>query len=117
MWQELIITEQSGGRLPLQAWRATTRREAQRGLLDETEWAPNQALLLSGAPLIHTLGMRLPLDLVWLRAGRIVKIARGVQPGRMGFAWAWHALELGAGGVELLGIELGQKLQWADLAG
>ncbi|HEX7292757.1 MAG TPA: DUF192 domain-containing protein [Conexibacter sp.] len=41
-------------------------------------------LLLPGTRSVHTLGMRFPLDLVWLDgAGRIVRIDCMVRPGRV----------------------------------
>lgn len=41
-------------------------------------------LLLPHTRSIHTLGMRFPLDLIWLdRQCRVVRVDRGVRPGRM----------------------------------
>jgi uncharacterized protein len=45
---------------------------------------PATALLLPQTRSIHTCGMRLPLDLIWLDdAGRVVRIDRGVRPWRV----------------------------------
>jgi uncharacterized protein len=42
------------------------------------------ALLLAPCPSVHTLGMRWALDLVWLgAAGEVVRVDRGVRPGRL----------------------------------
>lgn len=45
---------------------------------------PDAGLLLPRTRSVHTLGMRFPLDLHWLEAGgRVVRVDRGVRPGRL----------------------------------
>jgi uncharacterized membrane protein (UPF0127 family) len=54
------------------------------GLAGLRELPPRVGLLLPGTRSVHTFGMRVPLDLVWLnREGRIVRIDRGVPPWRV----------------------------------
>jgi uncharacterized membrane protein (UPF0127 family) len=61
---------------------------------------PGSGLLLPGTRSVHTFGMRFALDLVWLdRAGRIVRVDRAVQPGRLrGCRAACAVVELPAAG-------------------
>jgi uncharacterized membrane protein (UPF0127 family) len=55
-----------------------------RGLAGLRALPPHAALLLPRTRSIHTLGMRFALDLIWLDgAGRVVRIDRGVRPGRL----------------------------------
>lgn len=61
---------------------ARTFRTRLRGLLGTTELPRDHALLLTRTRSIHMLGMRMPLDLVWLDAqGRPVRVDPGVEPG------------------------------------
>jgi uncharacterized protein len=54
------------------------------GLAGLRELPDGSGLLLPRTRSIHTLGMRFPLDLVWLdRDGRVVRVDRGVRPWRM----------------------------------
>jgi uncharacterized protein len=53
------------------------------GLAGLRELPPSMGLLLPGTRSVHTLGMRFPLDLLWLdEAGRILHIDCMVRPGR-----------------------------------
>lgn len=63
--------------------RAHTRLARLIGLAGLRALPPHVGLLLPGTSSIHTLGMRFALDLVWLDgAGQIVRVDRGVLPGR-----------------------------------
>jgi uncharacterized membrane protein (UPF0127 family) len=44
---------------------------------------PERVLLLERCRSVHTIGMRFPLDLYWLRGERIVRIDRAVPPWRI----------------------------------
>jgi uncharacterized protein len=58
--------------------------ERRRGLAGLARVPPDRALLLPRCRAVHTLGMRVPLDLVWLgRDGAVVRVDRGVGPGRL----------------------------------
>ena len=89
---------------------AQTGSERRRGLLGETE-APDWGILLRGAPLIHTFGMKFPIDLVWIRGGRVVSIASSVKPGRMKSGPAGLCLELRAGEAKRVGIQTGDRFE------
>ena len=61
------------------------------GLLGRSELPAGHGLLIVPCRAIHTVGMRFALDLLFLDArGRIVKVARGVRPGRLGWG-GWRA--------------------------
>jgi uncharacterized membrane protein (UPF0127 family) len=82
---------------------ATSCRARLLGLAGLRE-PPPAGLLLSRCRAVHTVGMRFPLTLVWLDAGdRIVRVDRGVPPGRLRIcARARKVLELPAGQAVLL---------------
>jgi uncharacterized protein len=54
------------------------------GLALLRELPPDHALLIPRCRSVHTFGMRFPIDVVFLdAAGRVVRVARGVPPGRV----------------------------------
>ena len=62
---------------------ADTFRSRLRGLLGTDEMPAHHALLLTSTSSVHTLGMRMPLDLVWVDgAGGLVGLDEGVTPGQ-----------------------------------
>jgi uncharacterized membrane protein (UPF0127 family) len=85
-----------------------------RGLLGRHRLAPGAGLLLAD-PLrcVHTIGMRFPIDVVFLdRDLRVVHVAPAVPPGRL----CWHRrgrlqLELAAGTAQARGLVPGRRLR------
>ena len=73
--------------------------ERRRGLAGLARVPPDRALLLPRCRAVHTLGMRVALDLVWLgRDGAVVRVDRGVGPGRLRWCrGAGAVLECAAG--------------------
>lgn len=67
-------------------WRlchAATYRSRLRGLLGADGLPPRHGLLLQGTRSIHTLGMRFPIDLIWLDAdGQVLRVDEAVAPRR-----------------------------------
>lgn len=73
----------------------------------------HRGLLLVNCPSVHTCFMRYALDLVYVDAqGRIVKLVAHLRPwwGSTGGAQAVHVLELAAGSIARLGLQIGQPL-------
>lgn len=89
-----------------------------RGLLGRAQLAPGEGFLIESCNLVHTVGMRYALDLVFLDAEwRICKITEAVRPMRCAGAFAAKAtLELLAGTLAPMGLRLGQQLQWQAVA-
>jgi uncharacterized membrane protein (UPF0127 family) len=89
--------------VPLLVDRDVRRAEGPRarlvGLAFLGTLPPDAGLLLERTRSIHTFGMRFALDLVWLDdAGRVVRVDRGVRPGRVrGCRSARAVVELQAG--------------------
>lgn len=64
--------------------------ERTRGLLGYEELPPGKLILLPRCNLIHTFGMRFPLDIIFIdRHNTIRKVVRNVKPGR--FVWGGWA--------------------------
>lgn len=63
---------------------ARSRRQKRRGLAGLEELPPQVALRIHGCRSVHTVGMRFPLDLLWLDAeGAVVRLDRGVPARRV----------------------------------
>jgi uncharacterized membrane protein (UPF0127 family) len=101
------------GRMLAEVELAETARTRARGLLGRSSLPPGQALWLAPCRSIHTIGMRFPIDVVYLdRQWRVVAIRERVVPFRV--TWGgWRSrgvLELAAGEVARLRITNGQQL-------
>lgn len=83
-----------------------------RGLLARPAIRSGEAMLLQGCNLIHTIGMRYPIDVVFLRRdGRVLKVAAAVPPRRMcGHLRAHYVLEMAAGEAARCAIAPGLSL-------
>lgn len=97
-------------------WRAERWWQRLRGLLFHRPLAndASEALLIVPCGSVHTLGMRYPLDIVFLdRAGNVIGCREAVTPWRACLArGARETLELAAGGVARLAIIPGDRLDW-----
>ncbi|MDH6167917.1 uncharacterized membrane protein (UPF0127 family) [Variovorax boronicumulans] len=83
-----------------------------RGLLGRPRLAANEGLLIARCSSVHTVGMRYPIDVVFLdRNGQIVRVVEQLKPMRM--VWcpgAARVLELDAGQARRLALLPGLKL-------
>lgn len=84
------------------------------GLLGTKQLSEHDGLLITPCRTIHTLGMRLPLDIVFLDAnGMVLKCVSHLAPCRIATArGATHTLELAAGRVAQLRLHPGERLRW-----
>jgi len=92
-----------------------TGKDRRKGLSGVKSLPPDQALLLLNAPVIHMVGMRLPLDLVFIGWNqKIIKICTNVKPGMRlaGSVSARHCLEMASGSAKAYGLHKGQQLTW-----
>lgn len=86
--------------------------ERMRGLLWLAPLQRDQGMLLTACNLIHTFGMKYPIDIVFMRRdGRVLKICESIAPSRVrGNLRAKCVLELAAGSAVACGIHLGMRL-------
>lgn len=97
--------------LPVRA--AWTFLQRARGLLGRPAPAPGTGLFLPGCSSVHTLGMRYPIDVVFLgHYGEILAAHAGVAPGRLRLACrgAASTIELATGQAASLGLTAGNRV-------
>lgn len=83
------------------------------GLLTRKRLDPDEGLWLVPCVMIHTVGMRFPIDAVFLdRSLRVVGVTEHLAPHRLGrpFAGTFSVLEIAAGRARELEIEVGDRL-------
>lgn len=87
--------------------------ERLRGLLGTRE-PPVQGLYLVPCRSVHTMGMRYPIDLVFLaKDGRVLRVVEAVPPWRVVGARGAHAVaEFAAGTVRSAQVAAGERLTW-----
>ncbi len=97
-------------------WKAVNAYERTRGLLGRPPLANGEGLLIDRCRMVHTMGMRYALDLIFLDAdGHILKMVSNVPPLRLaGALSAQSTLELPAGAMAGLGLQLGEPLSWRE---
>ena len=85
-----------------------------RGLLGKKPLESTEGLLITPCSQVHTIGMRYPLDVVYLdKNGVVVKCVENLRPFRLSAArGAKHTLELAAHSITKLGIKPGEHLVW-----
>lgn len=87
---------------------ASTRWERLRGLLGRPSLSSGTGLLIPGATAVHSLGMRFPIEVVWLDDALHVVEVRVLRPGRLTVPRprARHVLECPVG----TGLRPGERL-------
>ena len=97
-------------------WHAVSAWERTRGLLGRPQLQPGEGMMIDACRLVHTVGMRYPLDLAFLdHTGRVRKLLHGVRPARLaGSLRAERTLELAPGTLAALNLQPGDVLTWRE---
>ena len=87
------------------------------GLLARRRFEFGEALVFPDCRSIHTIGMRFPIDVVFVsREWRVVAVRSPVAPGRLTVG-AWHAsatIELPTGTAKRASVRVGDQLRFID---
>jgi uncharacterized membrane protein (UPF0127 family) len=88
---------------------AGTSAERRRGLLENESLEPGDGLWIAPCEAIHTLGMKWPIDVLFLdKEYRVRKMASELSPWRIAVCWtADSVLELPAGVLKPTGTKIG----------
>ena len=94
---------------------AATRAARRRGLLGRDSLAPTEGLMLAPCKAVHTVGMRFPIDVVFIDGdGRAVRVVPELAPWRIAMsARARAVIELAAGTAKASDIQVGDMLYLA----
>jgi len=100
----------------LRVRRAVRALERLIGLIAQPLPPTGAGLWLEPCRAVHTIGVRGPLDLVFVaRSGEVLRVCEDVPPGRArGVFSACAVLEMRAGEVSRLGLRPGMRLRWID---
>ena len=108
--------------LTRQTWLATTVRSANGfltrlvGLLARRRLGAEEALWLVPCRAVHTIGMRFPIDVLFLdREGEVVSALEGLRPWRLSpiVVRAHGVLELRGGTIRKSGTRVGDRVEVA----
>ena len=86
------------------------------GLLKYRTMPEGLALIFPGCHSVHTVGMRFPIDLIFVdRAWTVVYTEPEVKPGRLIFPVrrAWGVVEAAAGTIRKIGLTAGDRLSFS----
>jgi len=112
----LAIDDTTGAALARQTVHASTFLARLKGLLGRASLAPDEGLLLDPCGSIHTLGMRFPIDVLFLdEAGLVLRALERVAPWRVPspVRGARRVLELPAGTLARTGTTQGHRVRFA----
>ncbi len=106
--------------LTKKTWLATTVRKADNfltrlvGLLRRNSLGPEEALWLIPSKGVHTVGMRFPIDVIFLdHKNRVIDFVSGLAPYRLS-RWCVNAhsvLELPCGSIQKSNTEIGDEVE------
>ena len=102
LWQKVLVANSFFSRLI--------------GLLNRSSIEPSEGLFFKKAPAIHTIGMRFPIDILFLDASRsVAKVLRQVKPNRiLPYITSQYTIELAAGQSDEKKIRTGEILRWEE---
>jgi uncharacterized protein len=111
----VLINARTGSAVARDVELADTRAARRRGLLGRDRLDPGAALVLSPCFAVHTIGMRFPIDVVFVdRGGVIVRIARNMTAGRLAISVRARAVvELAGGSLRADDLRVGDRLYLA----
>ena len=107
-----ILVERTQIPLATRAAVARTLCERLKGLLGRERLPEGEALIFPGCSSIHTIGMRFPIDAIFVdRDWRVVAL-HSVRPGRMMLPVrkAWGVVETPAGTIAQTRVAIGDRL-------
>lgn len=107
-----LIRKSNGAVLAEKIFVCETERDRTVGLLNHDRLADGEGMYFPRTRLIHTIGMKFAIDLVYLdEEMTVVKIVERMAPWRLSACLsADSVLELSSGAAKTLGISRGDKL-------
>jgi uncharacterized membrane protein (UPF0127 family) len=108
-----VTLKVDGGMTPLRVYEAQRFLARALGLLGAEGLHDNEALWIRPCGSVHTIGMRFPIDVLFLdRQQRVLGIRRQLKPLRFAACrGAYSTIELAAGTVDSLPIAVGVRVE------
>ena len=99
-----------------QTQRTETMFERMRGLLGADALLPDTGLWINSWNSVHSFFMSFTIDVLYLdKNNDVVRVIKDMRPWRVNACWsARSVIELGHGRVDVLGIQLGDNVNWVS---
>ena len=93
---------------------ADTSPKRRTGLLKHTKLEPGEGLWIAPCEAVHTIGMKIPIDVLFLdKKRRVLKIKHGMPRSRMAICLRAHSvLELPSGHAAAMQTAVGDQLEF-----
>jgi uncharacterized protein len=110
-----LINTHSGQPVAARVELAITRAQRRRGLLGRDGLAPGSAFVLAPCRAVHTIGMRFPIDVIFVDdEGQVVKLVEQMEGWRIAMAGAaTMTIELPSGTLQAIHVQVGDRLCFA----
>lgn len=97
-----------------EVWQTANARERMRGLLGRPALTEEQGIWIEPCSSIHTIGMRYPIDVIFMnKSGVVKKVSRKLKSFRFtACSGTRSTLELKSGRADSIGIQEGMSLYW-----
>jgi uncharacterized membrane protein (UPF0127 family) len=108
----MLINGRSGKSVASSVEIATTRAQRRRGLLGRDGLCAGTAFVLAPCRAVHTIGMRFPIDVVFIDdEGHVVKLVEHMSGWRIAMAGSADiTIELWAGALRAVDVRVGDRL-------
>lgn len=108
----MLINARSGRSVASSVEIATTRKQRRRGLLGRDGLCAGSAFVLAPCRAVHTIGMRFPIDVIFVdNEGHVVKLVEHMEGWRIAMAGdASITIELWAGALKAVDVRVGDRL-------
>src|SRR3989338_5620498 len=109
-----LAVEGTGELVARKARVARTWRQRMVGLLARSTLPADEALIFPACASIHTVGMRFPIDVIFVdRDWRVVAVRERLGPGclMLPVRRAWGVIEAACGTLERAGLKVGDRLE------
>jgi uncharacterized membrane protein (UPF0127 family) len=95
---------------------ATASKDRRRGLLSRTSLDAGEGLRIAPCEAIHTFGMKIPIDAIFLdKACRVRRIRHSIRSCRIAVCLSAHSvLEIAAGAAALSGTQVGDRIEFVS---
>ncbi len=108
----MLINARTGKSVASSVEIATTRAQRRRGLLGRDGLRAGSAFVLTPCRAVHTIGMRFPIDVIFIDdGGEVVKLVERLEGWRMAMAGAAAiTIELWVGALQAADVHVGDRL-------